>query len=119
MPRQKLTWVLGNGRENITNSSFNMDLETSLVVQWLRVCLSVQVKWVQSRYLELDPMCHVATKAVCCKEPQRQANKTQKASLMKNQDISLPSRVKYPRYREQMNRNTSFGASWVYLYRLH
>lgn len=44
---------LGNGRENITNSSFNMDLETSLVAQWLRICLSVQVKWVQSLVLEL------------------------------------------------------------------
>ena len=44
---------LGNGRENITNSSFNMDLETSLVTQWLRICLSVQVKWVQSLVLEL------------------------------------------------------------------
>ena len=58
------------------------------------------------------------------KNQQRQNKQTNKKTptemdLMKNQDISLPSRVNYPRYREQMNRNISVGASCVYLYRLH
>jgi len=68
---------------------------------------------------------HVATKSTCCKEEPAKTKKKKKPQnntemdLMKNQDISLPSRVNYPRYREQMNRNISLGASCVYLYRLH
>ena len=70
---------------------------------------------------------HVATKSTCCKEEPAKTKKNKKKKtqnntemdLMKNQDISLPSRVNYPRYREQMNRNISLGASCVYLYRLH
>ena len=118
---------LGNGRENITNSSFNMDLETSLVAQWLRICLSVQVKWVQSLVLELRshvPCMWQPSPRAAKKNQQRQKKKKKpqnntEMDLMKNQDISLPSRVNYPRYREQMNGNISLGASCVYLYRLH
>ena len=117
---------LGNGRENITNSSFNMDLETSLVAQWLRICLSVQAKWVQSLVLELRshvPCMWQPSPRAAKKNQQRQKKKNPQNNtemdLMKNQDISLPSRVNYPRYREQMNGNISLGASCVYLYRLH
>ena len=36
---------------------------TSLVVQWLRICLPVQGTWVQALVWE-DPTCHRATKSV-------------------------------------------------------
>ena len=37
---------------------------TSLVVQWLRICLPIQGTWVQSLVWE-DPTCHGAIKPVC------------------------------------------------------
>ena len=38
-------------------------LRTSLVVQWLRICLPMQGTWVQSLVRE-DPTCHGATNPV-------------------------------------------------------
>ena len=52
--------------------TFNLTLEnltlenltgTSLVVQWLRICLPMQGTWVRSLVQE-DPPCHGATKPV-------------------------------------------------------
>ena len=37
---------------------------TSLVIQWLRICLPTEGTWVQSLVQE-DPTCHRATKPVC------------------------------------------------------
>ena len=38
-------------------------VETSLVVQWLKICLPMQGTWVQSLVWE-DPTCHRAAKPV-------------------------------------------------------
>ena len=43
-------------------------LGTSLVAQWLRICLPMQGTWVQSLVWE-DPTCLGATKAMCHTEP--------------------------------------------------
>ena len=43
-------------------SKYNMG--TSLVVQWLRICLPMQGTWVQSLVRE-DPTCRGATRSVC------------------------------------------------------
>ena len=40
------------------------NLWTSLVVQWLRICLPMQRAWVQALVWE-DPTCHRATKLMC------------------------------------------------------
>ena len=42
----------------------NCKAGTSLVAQWLRICLPMQGAWVQSLVLE-DPTCHGATNPVC------------------------------------------------------
>ena len=42
----------------------NIILGTSLVVQWLRICLPMQGTWVRALVQE-EPTCHGATKPVC------------------------------------------------------
>ena len=42
----------------------NCFLRTSLVMQWLRICLPIQGAWVQSLVLE-EPTCCGATKPMC------------------------------------------------------
>ena len=42
----------------------NLKIGTSLMVQWLRICLLMQSMQVQSWVRELGPTCHRAIKAV-------------------------------------------------------
>ena len=43
---------------------YKADYRTSLVVQWVRICLPTQGTWVQS-LVQKHPTCHRATKPVC------------------------------------------------------
>ena len=53
-------------KRNKKNLRFKQNIcrGTSMVVQWLRVCLSMQGTWVQSLVWE-DPTCHAAPGLVC------------------------------------------------------
>ena len=42
----------------------NLTIGTSLVAQWLRICLPVQGTWVRALVRE-DPTCHGAAKPMC------------------------------------------------------
>ena len=54
----------GNGEQGgLFKSPYNIGYRTSLVAQWLRICLPMQGTWVRSLARE-DPTCHGATKPV-------------------------------------------------------
>ena len=55
---------INTGFQNITQLFFKVTiLGTSLVIQWLRICLPMQGTQVQSN--QEDPTCLGATKSVC------------------------------------------------------
>ena len=60
-PNEFLSSALSTISFHLTNAYFKIPLGTSLVAQWLRICLSMQGTWVQSLVWE-DPTCRRATK---------------------------------------------------------
>ena len=57
----------GNGEQGgLFKSPYNIGYRTSLVAQWLRICLPMQGTWVRSLARE-DHTCHGATKPMCYK----------------------------------------------------
>ena len=58
------SWGFSGYEKKLSKNAFKRDGGTSLVVQWLRIHLPTQAKWVQSLVWG-DPTCRRATKPMC------------------------------------------------------
>ena len=72
--------------------TLKLQVQASLVIQWLRICLPMQGTQVQSLIQE-DPTCHRAAKPVhqnyCALEPQSPCSVTREATTMRSLLVAM------------------------------